>query len=177
VTRPDPQLVEAMCDLFTAEAVARAIEDATLGDQLRECGAASEEHRAAILDLARAGATPEAMRLWAKLWTQQREADARAAAQQQYERGLRSLADFEREAVEARRALIAWNTERDDPAFVPDVTGDRRTFSSCMATAIDGEAIFLCSRRQGHDRRHAAGDGTRVIAVWSGDGPWAGASS
>lgn len=44
----------------------------------------------------------------------------------------------------------------------PDLTAD----GDCPAVYGGPEWPYFCTRRNGHTRRHAAGDGTRIVAVW-----------
>lgn len=44
----------------------------------------------------------------------------------------------------------------------PDLTPCGRGTGGCPATWI----VFACTRHEGHTGRHAAGDGSRVVAVW-----------
>jgi hypothetical protein len=49
-------------------------------------------------------------------------------------------------------------------ALPPDL--NPRGVCSCSAVYGGPEWPYFCTRRDGHRGRHAAGDGTRIVAVW-----------
>jgi hypothetical protein len=64
------------------------------------------------------------------------------------------------------RAATAWiRGDEHAPDWVPDLTtGLARDRPYCKAR--EPRKDFWCTRLLGHTGRHAAGDGTRIVAVW-----------
>lgn len=65
--------------------------------------------------------------------------------------------------------MTAWTwLDATEDALPPDLT--RTTGRPCwaaarVATAGEG-GVLICTRGRGHTGRHAAGDGTQIVAVW-----------
>lgn len=66
--------------------------------------------------------------------------------------------------------MTALSARGDFPGDFPDLTGE--AVPGCPAA--DPSGGFLCTRREGHSGRHAAGTGRSIVAVWSTPSPRAG---
>lgn len=78
----------------------------------------------------------------------------------------RQLGDHRWQVV-ARALFIAWDLLDYRDVVVPDLTRGLKTWPyMCAARRPGPDVPRMCTRRAGHTGRHAAGNGTQIVAVW-----------